>query len=227
MEDTTSSRHDARLRDLLAKRVQLWRQNLLRTGAQRVWSGVTLPISEIAQIFDLTYSLLLKKRTIFSAGGMARTLLVKGIERPERIRLSIHDAMRLGVNESNAHQRASALILCGVIFGIIKNYEAKSLADSTRKHGILWPVDPYRIGVTARAFATREEYFALREKYARFPLPLLERLAAFLEGIEHGVHAFKDQYSADDSRWYRSGHPFRRWMLDPRTENVGPSFTTR
>ncbi|RRV10590.1 hypothetical protein EGJ27_02965 [Pseudomonas sp. v388] len=202
-----------RMRDRLAIRIQCWyfRQPGFNTFGL-VHSGRSVAM------FDLTYSLLLKCRTRFDGGGYACALAREYRAQIVRQILPLSERIQTGLAQAVPVQRAYALILTGMILGLISTEHIARFVGLARQHGIPWPSTPFEIGKMAMQYASREEYFVLRELYSATPASLVDRCADFFRGLEHGAYSLRDEYSSRDREWLNSGSPHQRWMFRPQSE---------
>jgi len=217
----------------LGMRVQEWRQRRqsnnvffgLETHAsmrQRVRTktaesqGIVQQIvkTEIGRMFDVTYSLLLKKRTIYHEGGYAKTLANGLADSPAHMQLSLVDRIRTGVALSDASQRGCALVLTGIVLGLFTDDQVAKLLSLARSAGAVWPQDPFEIGRWAINYSSREEYLELRKLYRPFPTAIILRCGKYFAGLEQGILVVKDEHSGVDRAWHNSGRSYLRWSQD-------------
>lgn len=197
-------------RDRLAIQVQRWyfeRPGFSDLGLEHAQSSM--------ELFELTYSLLLKCRTRFEDGGYACSLARECRGQIIQKSLPLSERIQTGVNISLPLQRAYALILTGTILGLVSPPQITRLVRLARQSGIPWPSTPFEIGKMAILYADREEYLALRELYSGTPAHLIARCAEFIRGLEHGVYSLRDEYSSQDRKWLQGGLPHQRWLVFP------------
>jgi hypothetical protein len=194
------------LRDRLAMRIQRWyfrRPGFCTLGLENT--------QQVRFFFDLTYSLFLKMRTRFEDGGIACVLAREhhGQIHPESLTLS--DRIRIGIDVSTCGQRAFALILTGIILGLLPEELIMRFTKMARQSGIPWPKTPFEVGKMAILYAHREEYLELRRVYSSTPVSLVDRCSEFFRGLEHSVHVLRDEFSPQDRKWLETGAPHLRW----------------
>ncbi|MCI1024762.1 TniQ family protein [Pseudomonas putida] len=198
------------MRDRLAIRVQRWyfrRPSFNTLGLENTQSTKAL--------FDLTYSLLLKQRTRFEGGGYACALARENRGQVIPKSMPLTERIQIGVSISSPLQRSYALILTGMILGLILPSQITRFVGLAKQSGVPWPSTPFIIGKMAILYSNREEYLELRKLYSATPPDLIARCAEFFRGLEHAVYSLRDEYSSQDRLWLESGAPHQRWLVFP------------
>lgn len=198
------------MRDRLAIRIQLWyfrRPGFNTFGLENTHATRVL--------FDLTFSLLLKQRTRFEEGGYACALARENRGQIYPTSLNLTERIQTGVLISSPLQRAYALILTGMVLGLIRPSQITKFVGLAKQSSILWPSTPFEIGKMTILYANREEYLELRKLYSETPSDLIVRCAEFFRGLEHAVYSLRDEYSSRDRVWLERGAPYQRWLVFP------------
>lgn len=210
------SAHGAAYRNRLAKRVQVWVQSLTRKEQLPLPGTDTLASSvPVSAAVHASYSILLRQRTRFSSGGYAKTLARRHRCEVSALNKTLPVRLKLGVYESTPYERMCALLLVGIIFGVINASESARLDELARAADSRWPTNVKRIGQQAIDFKNLEEYALIRGLFREADAPVMKHIADFIDGMETSALSIRELRSATVASG-RSGRPlWERWLTVP------------
>ncbi|WP_374437986.1 hypothetical protein [Pseudomonas panipatensis] len=136
------------IRDRLAFRTQNWLQGKQRTrGAEAICRVVRLLMSSFLCV-----------RTDSRAGGYARFLFSPNSQQSiVHRRIEFEACLRMGVSTATPVERASALLLVGLIFGLFNQSEIQAIKTYAGRRGYLFPLSAKEIGRFMPIFISRNE----------------------------------------------------------------------
>ncbi|WP_080686189.1 TniQ family protein [Pseudomonas corrugata] len=203
-------------RDRLAQRVQVWMQSLaLQAHVLLPGMADSVPARSVKIAAHAIYSILLKQKTRFSVGGFAKTLVRTRKSEVSALNKTLADRLKLGLYESAPYERMCALLLIGILFGVIKESESARLVALANAAQSQWPTNPKRIGQHSMDFNNLEEYALVKAMFHGVDRRVMEHISGFIDGMESNTLSMRELRSTKAALNSSGRAMWERWLMMP------------